>query len=197
MKQSKLLSLVMLRWPGMVLALTLLCALPLAGTAAQSLIDLDTRADDSRVLNMVIHDKARAVSAFKFIDIEGNYLSLENFRGKTVALHFWATWCIPCRDELPTVDALQNQLGGKNFTFVPLSVDRDGADLVRRYYADHGIEHLPVYVDEGMNAAQAMLVNGIPYTIIINREGLEIARILGDRNWTAPDAIALMRRLIE
>ena len=132
MKKSKLLSLVMLRWPGMVLALTLLCALPLAGTAAQSLIDLDTRADGSRVLNMVIHDKARAVSAFKFIDIEGNYLSLENFRGKTVALHFWATWCIPCRDELPTVDALQNQLGGKNFTFVPLSVDRDGTDLVRR-----------------------------------------------------------------
>ena len=182
---------------GLVLAIGLLCAVPLAGTAAESLKELDTRADGSRVLNMVVHREARAVPAFKFADVEGNYLSLENFRGKTVALHFWATWCIPCRDELPTVDALQNQLGGKNFTFVPLSVDRDGADLVRRYYADHGIEHLPVYVDEGMNAAQAMLVNGIPYTIIINREGLEIARILGDRNWTAPDAIALMRRLIE
>ena len=182
---------------GLVLAIGLLCAVPLAGTAAESLEQLDTRADGSRILNMVVHSTARAVPAFNFLDIEGNYLSLENFRGKIVALHFWATWCIPCRAELPTVDALQNQLGGADFTFVPLSVDRDGADLVRRYYADHGIQHLPVYIDEGMNAAQAMLVNGIPYTILINREGMEIARILGDRNWIAPDAIALMRQLIK
>jgi thiol-disulfide isomerase/thioredoxin len=182
---------------GLVLAIGLLCAVPLAGTAAESLKELDTRADGSRVLNMVVHREARAVPAFKFADVEGNYLSLENFRGKIVALHFWATWCIPCRKELPTVDALQNQLGGADFTFVPLSVDRDGADLVRRYYADHGIQHLPVYIDERMNAAQAMLVNGIPYTILINREGMEIARILGDRNWTAPDSIALMRKIIE
>ena len=197
MQKSIFLSRFMLRWPSLVLAISLLSALPLAGAAAESLKDLDTRADGSRVLNMVVHDKARHVPAFNFIDIDGNYLSLESFRGRTVALHFWATWCIPCRAELPTVDALQNRLGGKNFTFVPLSVDRDGADLVRRYYADHGIEHLPVYVDEGMNAAQAMRVNGIPYTILINREGLEIARILGDRDWTAPDAIQLMRKLIE
>ncbi len=187
----------MLRWTGLVLAIGLLLAVPLGGTAAEGLKDLDTRADGSRVLNMVVHGEARAVPAFNFLDVDGNYLSLENFRGKIVALHFWATWCIPCRTELPTVDALQNQLGGEDFTFVPLSVDRDGADLVKQYYADHGIEHLTVYIDERMNAARAMLVNGIPYTILLNREGQEIARILGDRNWTAPDAIALMRKLIE
>ncbi len=187
----------MLRRPGLALAIALLLAVPLGAAAAESLKELDTRADGSRVLNVVAHDRARAVPAFKFLDIDGNYLSLKSFRGKIVALHFWATWCIPCREELPTVDALQDRLGGEDFTFVPLSVDRAGASLVRRYYADHGIKHLPVYIDEGMNAAQAMLVNGIPYTILLNREGKEISRILGDRNWTAPDAIALMRKLIE
>jgi len=80
---------------------------------------------------------------------------------------------------------------------VPLSVDRGGAALVSQYYNDHGIEHLTVYIDEDMNAAQAMLVNGLPYTILIDRDGLEIARIIGDRNWTARDVIVLIRRLIE
>ena len=70
-------------------------------------------------------------------------------------------------------------------------------NLVRQYYADHEILHLPVYIDEGMNAAQALLVNGFPYTIMLNREDWEVTRILGHRNWTAPDATALMHRLIK
>jgi len=185
------------RWPGVVLASALLFAAPLGGMAAQSLKDLDTRADGSRVLNMVVHEAARAVPAFKFVDVAGNDISTEKFRGKFVALHFWATWCMPCRAELPTVDALQAALGGENFTFVPLSVDRNGAKLVQQYYTDNGIAHLPLYFDDGMVAARALRVNGIPYTILLNRDGQEIARILGDRDWSTPDATALMRRLIE
>ena len=178
-------------------ALFLFAALPLSAASAANLKELDTRADGSRVLNMIVHDTPRAVPAFGFVDVDGNRHGLDEFRGKIVALHFWATWCIPCRAELPTVDALQGELGGPHFAVVPSSVDRDGAALVRQYYDDHGIEHLTVYIDEGMDAARAMLVNGIPYTILIDREGREIARILGDRNWMEPDVLALMRKLIE
>jgi len=185
------------RWPCLALAIALLLAAPLGGIAAQSLTDLDTRADGSRVLNMVVHDAARSVPVFKFVDVAGNHLSVENFRGKFVALHFWATWCMPCRAELPTIDALQEALGGEDFTFVPLSVDRKGAQLVRQYYADNDIAHLPLYIDEGMDAAHALRVNGIPYTILLNRDSQEIARILGERDWSTPDATALMQRLIE
>jgi thiol-disulfide isomerase/thioredoxin len=179
------------------LALCLIAVLPLGGAAAADLKALDTRADGSRVLNMVVHQEPRTVPAIGFVDGAGNRHSLKSFRGKIVALHFWATWCMPCREELPTVDAAQEALSGENFTFVPLSVDRDGAELVTRYYADNGIHHLPVYIDEGMDAARALLVNGIPYTILIDREGREIARVLGDRNWATPDALALLRHLIE
>ena len=185
------------RGPALLLAIVLLFTAPLGAMAGESLRQFDTRDDGSRILNMVAHGEARRVPTFKFLDGDGNYLTLENFRGKVVALQFWATWCFPCREELPTVDALQGELGGADFTFVPLSVDRDGADLVRQYYADNGIKNLSVYIDEGMDAARAMLVNGIPYTILLNREGMEIARVLGDRNWFTPDAIALMRQLIE
>jgi len=180
-------------------ALIVLCVaiLPLGEVGADNLKELDTRPDGSRVLNMVVHETPRALPDFAFIDGTGNYHGVEEFRHKVVALHFWATWCIPCRAELLTVNALQRELGGADFTFVALSVDRDGTEVVKLYYDDHGIEHLTVYVDEGMVAARAMLVNGIPYTILIDREGLEVARILGDRNWIAPDTIALMRQLIE
>lgn len=190
----KLHRLPLLGWPALALAIALLFAPPLS---AESLRQLDTRADGSRILNMVAHSAPRPVPAFKFLDEDGNYLTLENFRGKVVALQFWATWCFPCREELPTVDALQGELGGADFTFIPLSVDRDGAELVRQYYTDNGIKNLAIYIDVGMDAARAMLVNGIPYTILLNREGMEIARVLGDRNWFTPDAIDLMRKLIE
>ena len=185
------------RRPGLVLTIALVFTVPHGEAKAESLKDLDTRADGSRVLNMVVHDEARSVPEVKFLDTEGNPLSLKSFRGKIVAVHFWATWCMPCRDELPTVDAAQNQFGGEDFTFLPLSVDRDGAELVQKYYADNGIQYLPNYIDDGMTAAQALRVNGIPYTILLNREGMEIARILGDRDWSTPDATQLMRRLIE
>ena len=185
------------RWPGVVLAAALLFASPLGGIAAQSLTDLDTRSDGSRILNMVVHDAARSVPAFKFVDAAGNQLSTGDFRGKFIALHFWATWCMPCRAEMPTLDALQELLGGEDFTFVPLSVDRKGVKLVQQYYVDHNLTNAPLYMDERMDAAQALSVNGIPSTILLNRAGQEIARILGDRDWSTPDATALMRRLIE
>jgi len=187
----------LLRWPGVVLAAVLLFASPLGGMAAQSLKDMDTRSDGSRILNMVVHDAARSVPEFKFVDAAGNQLSTKDFRGKFIALHFWATWCMPCRAEMPTIDALQELLGGEDFTFVPLSLDRKGAQLVQQYYVDHDLKNIPLYMDERMDAAQVLLVNGIPSTILLNRTGQEIARILGDRDWSTPDATDLMRRLIE
>ncbi len=190
-------SLFKFRWLALVLALALLFAAPGNAMAEEGLRELDTRADGSRILNLIARSHARELPAFKFVDRAGNQLTLENFRGKIVALHFWATWCFPCREELPTVDALQEQLGGEDFTVVPLSVDRGGAELVGQYYADNGIVNLPVYIDEGMDVARALLVNGIPYTILINREGREVARVLGDRNWATPDVTALLKKVIQ
>lgn len=185
------------RRPALLLAVVLLFAMPPGAIAGETLRELDTRTDGSRILNLVARGQAVDLPAFTFLDRDGNQLSLENFRGKVVALHFWATWCFPCREELPTVDALQGDLGGEDFTFVPLSVDRDGAELVSQYYADNGIENLPVYIDEGMDVARALLVNGIPYTILIDREGREIARVLGDRNWSTPDVKVFMQNIIQ
>ena len=187
-------------WPVLMavapMLLIALLTMPHSGQADDSLRALDTRDDGSRILNMIAHERSRALPVFSFVDRDGNRLSLESFRGKVVALHFWATWCVPCREELPTVNVLQGVLGGEGFTFVPLSVDRAGAKLVGQYYAENHINNLPLYMDEDMDVSRALLVNGIPYTILVDRKGREIARILGDRNWATPEVTALIQQII-
>ena len=157
---------------------------------------LDKRADGSAILNLVVSDGPMEPPAIVFTDEAGEELSLADFRGTPVAVHFWATWCFPCRAEMPTMDALQREFGDE-LIILPLSLDRDGAPLVRNYYNDHDLITLPVMIDEKMKAGRALRVHGIPATVFINAEGAEVARVLGDRDWSDPDVIALVRRIIE
>ena len=157
---------------------------------------LDRRADGSAILNLVVTDGPMEPPAISFTDEAGETLSLADYRGTPVAVHFWATWCFPCRAELPTMDALQREFGD-TLVILPLSLDRDGAALVRNYYEDHDLTTLPVMIDEKMAAGRALRVHGIPATIFVNGEGAEVARVLGDRDWSDPDVIELVRHIIE
>jgi thiol-disulfide isomerase/thioredoxin len=157
---------------------------------------LDRRADGSAILNLVVTDGPMEPPAIAFTDEAGEQLSLADYRGTPVAVHFWATWCFPCRAELPTMDALQREFGD-TLVILPLSLDRDGAALVRNYYEDHDLTTLPVMIDEKMAAGRALRVHGIPATIFVNGEGAEVARVLGDRDWTDPAVIELVRHIIQ
>ena len=157
---------------------------------------LDKRVDGSAILNLVVSDGPIEPPPIAFTDEAGEELTLADYRGTPVAVHFWATWCFPCRAEMPTMDALQRELGD-DLVILPLSLDRDGAPLVRNYYNDHDLVTLPVMIDEKMAAGRALRVHGIPATVFINAEGAEVARVLGDRDWSDPDVIALVRRIVE
>ena len=126
----------------------------------------------------------------------GSEIQLSALQGKAVVLNFWAGLCPPCRAEMPTMDALQRELG-EDLVILPLSLDRDGAALVRAYYDDHDLTTLPVMIDEKMAAGRALRVHGIPATVFINREGAEVARVLGDRDWSDPAVIELVRHIID
>ncbi len=162
----------------------------------EALRALDQRADGSPVLNLVVPDGPLDVPPLAFTDEAGETRSVADFRGTPVAVHFWATWCFPCRAEMPTMDALQREFGD-TLVILPLSLDRDGAELVRSYYDDHGLTTLPVMIDEKMKAGRALRVHGIPATVFLNGEGAEVARVLGDRDWTDPDVIELVRHIIQ
>ena len=157
---------------------------------------LDKRIDGSAILNLVVSDGPIEPPPIAFTDEAGEELTLADYKGTPVAVHFWATWCFPCRAEMPTMDALQRELGD-DLIILPLSLDRDGAPLVRNYYDDHDLVTLPVMIDEKMAAGRALRVHGIPATVFINAEGAEVARVLGDRDWSDPDVIELVRHIIE
>lgn len=171
-------------------------AVPAAAADATALRALDRRADGSPILRLVVPDAPRAVPPVAFVDEEGRKRRLVDYRGTPVAVHFWATWCFPCRAEMPRIDALQRRLGDA-VAILPLSVGRDDAGALRAYYEEHGLRTLPVAIDERMKAARALGVNGVPTAIFIDGGGREIARVIGDRDWDDPAVAGLVRRLVE
>ena len=146
--------------------------------------------------SMPLHDAPRRLLSPPFIDGDGRELTLEDFRGRVVLLNMWATWCPPCREEMPTLDRLQASLGGTDFHVLPLSIDRAGLDPVRRFYDEIGIRHLDMYLAEELRAMLAFGAVGLPTTILINREGQEIARLVGPAEWDSPQAVAQFQSVI-
>ncbi len=128
-----------------------------------------------------------------FQNASGQAVSLESFRGRIVLLNLWATWCLPCRKEMPALDRLQAALGGPDFEVVALSVDRGGAGPSKKFLDGTGVATLALYVDPTAKLANAFKAVGLPTTILIGRDGREIGRLLGPAEWDAEDAKALVR----
>ncbi|HVB78751.1 MAG TPA: redoxin family protein [Candidatus Binataceae bacterium] len=140
--------------------------------------------------------KPRAVPEFRFQDEAGRPLSLADFRGKVVLLNIWATWCPPCRKEMPTLDRLQAKLGGSDFQVVALSIDEKGASAVRAFFQEIGVRALKIYVDPSMRATTALGVPGVPTTLLIDRSGREIGRHLGPADWDSAPVVQTLRERI-
>jgi thiol-disulfide isomerase/thioredoxin len=134
---------------------------------------------------------------FKFQDAEGRERSLADWRGKVVLLNLWATWCLPCRKEMPSLDRLQKELGSGKFEVVAISVDRKGLDASKKFLAEAQVERLALYVDPTARLNSDLRAVGLPATLLIDREGREIGRLLGPAEWDSDDALRLIRTMIE
>lgn len=143
---------------------------------------------------MSLHDSPRDLPDLHFKDGSGKPVSLADFRGRVVLLNLWATWCGPCREEMPTLDRLQATLGGPDFEVVALSIDRAGIGAVDAFYADIGVENLARYIDESGGVAQQLSALGLPTTLLLDREGREIARHVGPAEWDKPEMVTFLRR---
>lgn len=136
----------------------------------------------------------RALPELPFQDAQGKPMSLADFRGKVVLLNVWATWCAPCRKEMPALDRVQQQLGGPGFEVVALSIDSGGVAPVRRFYDEIGIRTLAIYVDPSTQAATKLKTIGIPTTLLVDREGRELWRKTGPAEWDGPKHLESLRR---
>src|SRR5579863_7632100 len=139
-------------------------------------------------------DQPRRIPDIRFADGEGHALSLSDFRGRPIVLNIWATWCVPCRKEMPTLDRLQQALDKSALLVLPLSIDRQGAAAVRRFYRQLGLKALGVYVDPSGEAANQIDAPGIPITLLLDRGGHEVGRKIGPADWASPQMIGILRR---
>ncbi len=149
------------------------------------------------VLNFTPTNPGRPAPIEPFYDADGREFSLQGFGGKVVLLNLWATWCAPCLKELPSLDRLQAQLGGDRFQVVAVSIDRGGAEAVRPYFDRLKISHLTIYVESKDRLAQALGVQVLPSTIIIDPHGLMAGKMVGAAEWEAPEARALLQHYID
>ncbi len=145
---------------------------------------------------VIIHAMRKDVQEFLFKDAKEQTLSLSKWKGRVVLLNLWATWCAPCRKEMPDLQALQKELGGPDFEVVALSVDKKGAEASAAFLKEVGADRLAVYTDTGLVSLGALQAIGLPATMLIDRNGKEAARLLGPAAWSSPEAIAMVKALM-
>jgi thiol-disulfide isomerase/thioredoxin len=131
-----------------------------------------------------------------FQDAQGNQLSLADFRGQVVVLNLWATWCAPCRREMPSLDRLQAEHGGDRLHVLPLSIDRGGLEQIEAFYDEVGIRHLKIYRDPKAATSRALGAFGLPTTVVFDRDGREVGRVLGPDEWDSDEAVAALQALM-
>jgi len=133
--------------------------------------------------------------ALAFTNAAGKALTLAAYRGHTLVVNVWATWCGPCGLELPSLDALAPRLAKFGAKVLTISIDDDGATSVPQFYAQTGIKHLPVLLDPAGDALDKLNLDGIPATILIDPAGKMVAALEGAANWDTDAVVALVRSL--
>lgn len=128
----------------------------------------------------------------QFQDAAGKFHNLGEFNGKFVLVNFWATWCAPCRAEMPSLDRLQQTMGGPDFAVVIISLDRAGYAKAAAFLNEIGVKNLTTYIDPSIKAARKLGALGLPVTLLLNRKGDEIGRLTGPAEWDSAEARALI-----
>jgi thiol-disulfide isomerase/thioredoxin len=137
----------------------------------------------SDLKNIVINDQPKKYDSLTFLDAENNQLDLKNYKGNLVLLNFWATWCAPCKDEMPSLDLLQAHKSLDNLKIFPINIGQDNIKKASDFFDELEIKNLKLYFDSPTTLAKKFRLRGIPTSILFGKDGLEIARIIGSINF--------------
>lgn len=165
-------------------------------SAEQTLTINSSESVPSTSLRFPIHEEPKPLPALSFVDGTRQKRTLASFKEKLVLLNIWATWCGPCREEMPTLDRLQAQLGSKAFEVVALSIDNADITLIENFYEELNLDSLATYVDPTGSAMAILNVNGIPATLLVSPQGEELGRMLGPTEWDAPEIVETIRQYL-
>ena len=136
-----------------------------------------------------------AAQDFQLPTLRGDYVRLSDYRGKVVFLNLWATWCPPCREEMPSMESLYRRLKSRDFEMLAVSIDREGEKVVRPFAAKYGLT-FPVLLDPESKTHRLYGLTGVPETFIVDKNGMVIKRIIGPQNWINKDWLDYFDRII-
>lgn len=145
---------------------------------------------------LAVHAVPKPASLADFTDRDGGSHSLADWRGKVVLLNFWAVSCVPCREEMPALNALEKDLGGEDFAVVPVAFGYNHPGGLARFLTEYEIDVLPVLLDPARALSAQMGVVAPPVTMLLDRDGNEVARFIGGADWASDEAKALIEALI-
>ncbi len=151
---------------------------------------------DGEMRKLVIHAEPVPPADTVFTDAEGREMTLADSDGRVRLVNFWATWCAPCRKEKPSLDALERAIGGEDFAVIAVATGRNDLDAIAEFNEAVGVETLATHLDPNARLAAAMNVPGLPVTAVLNREGAEIARLMGGADWNSDSARAIIAAII-
>ncbi len=150
---------------------------------------------DGDMKKLTFHAEPAPLPEVAIHNADGSETSLAAWQGQWVVLNFWATWCAPCRHEMPSLDRLQAAV--PDVAVVPVATGRNSVEGIERFYAEAGVVNLPVLLDARSKLARQMGVLGLPVTVIIDPEGREVARLIGDAEWDSDHAKAVLAALMQ
>ena len=131
------------------------------------------------IKNLVINKELKKYDSLTFIDAKNSQFNLSDYQGNLILLNFWATWCVPCKKEMPSLDLLQVNKNLNNLKIFPINVGQDNIEKASNFFEDLEIKNLKLYFDSQITLAKKFGLRGIPTSILFNKEGLEFARIVG------------------
>ena len=150
--------------------------------------------ETNEIKNLVIYDKLKKHDGITFLDAKNNELNLSDYKGNLVLLNFWATWCAPCKEEMPSLDQLQSNEKLNNLKIFPINVGQENLKKSQKFFEMLSIKNLEVYFISSINLPKKLQLRGIPTTILINQDGLEFARIIGSVDFKDEKFIKWLRK---
>lgn len=163
-----------------------------AGTAATVSSGITRELAKGPLAAFLVKPERVALADLAFQDGDGKAVSLAAWKGRVVLINLWATWCAPCRREMPALAALQAKLGSKDFEVVAISVDRKGVEASAAFLKETGADGLKLYVEPSAKILSDLKAMGLPATVLVDRQGREIGRLLGPAEWDSPEAVKLI-----
>ncbi len=147
------------------------------------------------IKNLIIYEEKQEIKLFEFFNEFENKVNIQEFKSELIIVNFWATWCAPCREEMPSLNNLQLNNNENKIKIIPINIGGENLRTSKKFFNELNIDNLKVYVGNGAEIAKNLKLRGLPTTIFIDRDGYEFARIVGSIDFNNDEFLKWLKKL--